>query len=81
MLDYVLVVAVGISAEFGAPVSALPGLQPYRLPLCLAPLVLITAVNLRGVREPGVAFLVPTYLFTGSMLAVLALGVAESASL
>src|SRR5271154_2380899 len=71
MLDYVLVVAVGISAGIGALVSALPRLQPYTLPLCLATLVFITIVNLRGVRESGVAFMAPTYLFIGSMLAVL----------
>src|SRR3954470_23150262 len=63
MLDYVLVVAVGISAGVGALVSALPDLQPYTLALCLAILALITLVNLRGVRESGVAFAVPTYLF------------------
>ena len=63
MLDYVLVVAVGISAGVGALVSALPVLQPYTLPLCLAILALITLVNLRGVRESGLAFVVPTYLF------------------
>ncbi len=75
MLDYVLVVAVGISAGVGALVSAVPALQPYTLPLCLAILAMITVVNLRGVRESGLAFLVPTYLFVVSMLAVLGLGV------
>jgi amino acid transporter len=74
MLDYVLVVAVGISAGVGALVSALPGLQPYTLPLCLAILALITVVNLRGVRESGLAFMAPTYLFVVSLLAVLAIG-------
>src|SRR5262245_56911791 len=63
LLDYVLVVAVGISAGVGALVSALPGLQPYTLWLCLAILALITLINLRGVRESGLAFVVPTYLF------------------
>ena len=53
MLDYVLVVAVGISAGVGALISAVPALQPYTLPLCLAILALITLVNLRGVRESG----------------------------
>ena len=53
MLDYVLVVAVGISAGVGALVSAVPALQPYTLALCLAILALITIVNLRGVRESG----------------------------
>src|SRR5262245_23816089 len=51
MLDYVLVVAVGVSAGVGALVSAVPELQPYTLTLCLAILVMITVVNLRGVRE------------------------------
>ncbi len=75
MLDYVLVVAVGISAGIGALVSALPGLQPYTLPLCLATLALITIVNLRGVKESGLAFMIPTYLFVVSMLGVLGLGI------
>jgi amino acid transporter len=74
MLDYVLVVAVGISAGVGALISAVPALQPYTLSLCLAILVLITVVNLRGVRESGLAFVFPTYLFVFSLLAVLAIG-------
>ena len=78
LLDYVLVVAVGISAGIGALVSAIPGLQPYTLPLCLATLALITIVNLRGVRESGLAFLAPTYLFIATLLAVLAIGVVKS---
>ena len=77
MLDYVLVVAVGISAGVGALVSAVPALQPYTLSLCLAILALITLVNLRGVRESGLAFMVPTYLFVVSLLAVLAIGVVK----
>jgi amino acid transporter len=78
MLDYVLTVAVGISAGVGALVSAVPELQPYPLWLCLAVLALITAVNLRGVRESGLAFVVPTYLFIFSLLAVLAIGVVKA---
>src|SRR5246127_4214253 len=53
MIDYILVVAVGISAGVGALVSALPSLQPHTVALCLGILVLITVVNLRGVRETG----------------------------
>src|SRR5262245_55558807 len=78
ILDYVLVVAVGISAGVGALVSAVPALQPYTLPLCLAILAMITLVNLRGVRESGAAFMVPTYAFIVSWLAVLAIGVAKA---
>lgn len=80
MLDYVLVVAVGISAGVGALVSAIPAVQPYTLPLCLAILVMITAINLRGIRESGLAFLIPTYLFIGSLLSVLAVGLYKAMS-
>jgi amino acid transporter len=75
LLDYVLVVAVGISAGVGALVSALKDLQPHTLSLCLAILLFITIVNLRGVRESGLAFMAPTYLFVFSLLAVIAIGI------
>jgi amino acid transporter len=78
MLDYVLVVAVGISAGVGALVSALPRLQPHTLSLCLGILALITIVNLRGVRESGLAFVIPTYLFIVSLLGVLAMGIIKT---
>src|SRR5271154_4544737 len=78
LLDYVLVVAVGISAGVGALVSALPVLQGHILSLCLAILLFITLVNLRGVRESGVAFVIPTYLFVVSLLLVLAIGVCKA---
>jgi amino acid transporter len=78
MLDYVLVVAVGISAGVGALISAVPPLQPYTLWLCLGILAFITIVNLRGVRESGAAFVIPTYLFVVSLLAVLAIGIVKA---
>src|SRR5262245_47844648 len=78
MLDYVLVVAVGISAGVGALISAVPELQPYTLSLCLAILALITVVNLRGVRESGLAFVVPTYLFVVTLLAVIGAGIVKA---
>ncbi len=78
MLDYVLNVAVGISAGVGALVSAFPILHPYILPLCLSILVLIALVNLRGVRESGLAFLLPTYLFVVCLLVVLVLGTSKT---
>jgi amino acid transporter len=78
LLDYVLVVAVGISAGVGALVSALPALQPHTLSLCLAILLMITIVNLRGVRESGLAFMAPTYVFIVSLLSVLAIGVVKT---
>ena len=75
LLDYVLNVAVGISAGVGALVSAVPELHRYILALCLGVLALVTLINLRGVREPGLLFSIPTYLFVVSLLAVLAIGV------
>src|ERR1700731_1259296 len=80
MIDYVLVVAVGISAGVGALVSAVPSLQPHTLALCLGILVLITLVNLRGVRETGLIFMAPTYLFVGSLFAAIAIGLFKTFS-
>jgi amino acid transporter len=74
LLDYVLVVAVGISAGVGALVSAVPDLQPYTLWLCLGILLLIALINLRGVRESGMAFIAPTYLFVFCLFTVLVIG-------
>lgn len=74
LLDYILNVAVGISAGVGALESAFPALQPHRLAICLGVLALVTAVNLRGVRDSGVAWTLPTYLFVASLLTVLAIG-------
>jgi amino acid transporter len=78
MLDYVLVVAVGISAGVGALVSAVPHWQPHTLALCLGILFFITIVNLRGVRESGLAFVVPTYGFVVCMFTVLGIGLAKA---
>jgi len=63
MVDYMLNVAVGISAGIGALTSAIPELHHYTLWLCLAVLLVITVVNLRGTREAGLAWSVPTYTF------------------
>jgi amino acid transporter len=77
-LDYVLNVAVGISAGVGAVVSAAPVLLPYTLGLCLAILVLLTVVNLRGVRESGLLFMLPTYLFLVCLGGIVVLGIAKA---
>src|SRR5271154_5319064 len=50
MIDYILTAAVGISAGVGALSSAVPSVQKYTLPICLAILAVVTIVNLRGVR-------------------------------
>src|SRR5712671_2845890 len=78
MIDYILVVAVGISAGVGALVSAVPALQPHTLSLCLGILVLITLINLRGVRETGLIFMAPTYLFVGSLFLAIVIGVLKT---
>jgi amino acid transporter len=74
MIDYILTAAVGISAGVGALISAVPSLQPRTLPLCLGVLVILTIVNMRGVHDTGVVFMIPTYLFTGTLLIVIAVG-------
>jgi amino acid transporter len=78
MVDYTLNVAVGISAGIGALTSALPQLQPYTLLLCLAVLLLLTFFNLRGLRESGLAFMPPTYLFIGCLVLVLVIGIVKA---
>jgi amino acid transporter len=74
LLDYILNVAVGISAGVGALVSAFPALNGHVLALCLAILLLVALVNLRGIRESGAAWAIPTYLFVASLAGVLLLG-------
>jgi amino acid transporter len=74
MIDYILNAAVGISAGVGALISAFPKLQPHTLALCLTILLLLTLINMRGVKDTGAAFLLPTYLFLGTLLLVLAVG-------
>jgi amino acid transporter len=75
MIDYVLTVAVGISAGVGALISAVPKLQPHTLAICLGILALLTIINLRGARETGVIFMVPTYLFVGSLAFMIVVGI------
>ena len=74
MADYILTAAVGISAGVGALVSAIPSLLPHTLGICLAILVIVTILNLRGVRDAGMAFAAPTYLFVGTLLITIAVG-------
>src|ERR1700691_1111209 len=74
MIDYVLTAAVGISSGVGALISAVPGLHPHTLALCLGILLLLVVVNLRGVREAGGVFMLPTYLFIVCLLGLIAAG-------
>jgi amino acid transporter len=75
MIDYTLTAAVGISAGVGALISAAPSLQPHTLQLCLAVLAILTIINMRGVHDTGVVFMIPTYLFTGTLLIVIGVGI------
>ena len=75
LADYILTAAVGISAGVGALISAVPSLLPHTVSLCVGILILITILNLRGVREAGTAFALPTYLFVGTLLITIAAGI------
>jgi amino acid transporter len=80
MTDYVLNVAVGISAGVGALISAIPSLQPSRLTLCILILILLIFVNLRGIREAGTLFILPTCVFMVSPSAIILCGIAATIS-
>ena len=75
LADYILTAAVGISAGIGALISAVPSLLPHTVSLCVGILIVITILNLRGVRDAGAAFAVPTYLFVGTLLITIVAGV------
>ncbi|MFE4679962.1 APC family permease [Streptomyces sp. NPDC056721] len=74
ILDYVLNVAVSVTAGVAALTSAFPQLYGERTWICLGVLVLVTAINLRGVVDSAKAFLLPTALFVGSILAMIVVG-------
>ncbi len=74
LIDYVLTAAVSLTAGVAAISSAFPDLWPYRVPLALFFLVLITLANLRGLRESGTLMAIPVYMFLGSYLFMLAYG-------
>lgn len=78
LLDYLLNVAVGISAGVGAIVSAIPDLQPWTLVLCLLILLTLTILNLRGVRESGLIFIAPTFAFVILLSIVMIIGLFKS---
>lgn len=78
MIDYILTAAVGVSAGVTALVSAVPQLHAHQLALCLLVLILIVLINLRGVKESGFVFMLPTLLFVGTLLITVAVGVFHS---
>ena len=78
MVDFVLNVAVGISAGVGALTSSLPALAPWTLPLCLGILAVVTLANLRGTAEAGWLFSLPTYVFIASFLGIVGTGLVRT---
>jgi amino acid transporter len=78
MIDYVLTVAVSVAAGVAAMTSAFPALYAHRVLLCLLCIFGVTLVNLRGVKESGTVFAIPTYLFIGSFCLLIVSGVMKS---
>jgi amino acid transporter len=74
LLDYVMTVAVSIASGTDNIISAFPMLDPYRVEIAVGFILLLTGINLRGVRESGVAFAVPTYLFIASVFLMIGTG-------
>lgn len=77
MIDYVLTVAVSVAAGIAAITSAIPALFPHRTTLGVFAILIVLLVNLRGVRESGKVFAVPTYVFIGSVLLMLGIGLGK----
>jgi amino acid transporter len=78
MIDYVLTVAVSVSAGVLALVTLLPQLAPFVVPIDVVLVIIITVVNLRGIRESGSIFAIPTYIFIGSALLLIVVGIFKS---
>lgn len=74
LTDYILTVAVSISAGVAQITSAFPSLHPYRVEIALAMIAFITIINLRGVKESGTIFAIPTYFFVLMILSMLGTG-------
>ena len=78
MVDYILTVAVSVAAGVDNIISAVPGLDPYRVLINLLFVLLLTAMNLRGVRESGRTFAVPTYAFVVGVVLMIVVGLIET---
>jgi amino acid transporter len=79
MIDYILTAAVGISAGVTALTSSVQGtrfaaLQSHTLLICLIILTVLAIVNMRGVKDTGTAFILPTFLFVGTLLTLIGVG-------
>ncbi|MBN1313295.1 MAG: APC family permease [Anaerolineae bacterium] len=74
LTDYILTVSVSVSAGVRAITSAVPAAFEYRVIIAIAAIIFITWINLRGVRESGTVFAIPTYAFFGGVLLVILIG-------
>jgi len=74
LIDYTLTVAVSVSAGVAAVTSAVPALEPHRVALAVGCVLFIGLANLRGAKESGLLFAVPTYMFITSIFALLIVG-------
>ncbi len=74
MIDYILTVAVSVSAGIDNLTSAVPWLRPYTVDLCLVFIFLLMVANLRGVKESGRIFMIPTYAFIASIFIMISMG-------
>src|SRR3954454_1903906 len=77
LIDYVLTVAVSVVAGVAAITSAVPGLGPHAVALSVACVVVLTLANLRGVRDSGRAFAIPTYAFVVAVYLLIGAGLAK----
>ena len=74
LMDYILTVAVSISSGVAQIVSAYPKLDPYRIEIAVAAVFTVMLINLRGVKESGTAFAIPTYFFIVMMFITVGVG-------
>jgi amino acid transporter len=79
LIDYVVTVAVQIAAGTAAVASAFPAVGPYKLEICVGVVLLMCYGNLRGLKEAGKAFAIPTYLFSGSVILMIVVGLIREA--
>ncbi len=79
LVDYIMTVAVSVASGVDNIISALPMLNNFRVEMAVAFVIILAAVNLRGVRESSKAFAVPTYLFIGSIAVMIAVALVRTA--
>src|SRR5215471_3911473 len=79
LIDYVVTVAVQVAAGTAAVASAIPAVGPYKLEICVGVVLVMCYGNLRGIKEAGRAFAVPTYLFAGSVILMIVVGLIREA--